>query len=244
MVSIAYMDPGNYTTAVSGGAEKRYKLLFVILLSTLLALYLQLISLRLGSATGKDYAHNCREHLPKWMCYVIYIFAESAIMCTDIAEVIGTAIALKVLFHIPIIGGVFITITDVLLVMLAYKPEGGMKAVRILELLTMGLIFSLIVLFCVLLARIPSVNPGNIFLGYVPSSSVIDGDGIVLSAGILGATVMPHSLYLGSSGVISRIRAQDEHDGYPKAPKSLVFMHNIDPAAFRSIIPCLMLSQI
>lgn len=218
MVSIAYMDPGNYATAVSGGAEKRYKLLFVILLSTVLALYLQIIALRLGSATGKDYAQNSRDHLPRWMCYTIYIFAECAIMCTDVAEVIGTAIALKVLLHIPLIGGVFVTIADVLFVMLAYNPQRGMKAVRVLEILTMGLIISLVVLFCVLLARIPSENVGTVLFGYVPSSAVIEGDGIILSAGILGATVMPHSLYLGSSTVIPRIRACDERRGYVSDP--------------------------
>lgn len=218
MVSIAYVDPGNYSTDVSGGASKRYKLLFVILLSTILALYLQVTALRLGSITGKDYAQNCREHLPRWLCYIIYIFAECAIMCTDIAEIIGTAIALKVLFHIPLIGGIFITIADVLFVMLAYNPERGMKTVRLFEFITMGLILALAVLFSILLARIPSENVGTVFFGYVPSSSVINGDGIILSAGIIGATVMPHSLYLGSSTCIPRIRVFDEQKGYEKNP--------------------------
>lgn len=213
MVSVAYMDPGNYSTDVSAGAEKRFALLFVILLSNILAMFLQSLAVKLGAVTGKDLAVNCRDHLPKWLGYVIYVFAEIAIIATDIAEVIGTAIALNILMHIPLIAGVILTIVDVLLVLLAYQPGKGMKSVRIFELMVAVLVFAVVICFAIELTRIPRTPLGPIFRGFLPSHEVIEGNGMYLACGILGATVMPHSLYLGSSLVRPRVRDYDKSHG-------------------------------
>lgn len=210
MVSIAYMDPGNYSTDVAAGAQKRFALLFMVFLSNLLAVYLQTLAIRLGTVTGQDLAVNCRRHFPKYVNWVLYIFAEAAIMATDIAEIIGTAIALNILLKIPLIAGVFITIIDVFVVLLAYRPGRGMTTVRIYEYMVACLLFGVVICFAIELAHIPKQNVGHIFRGYVPSSEVISGDGLYLSCGILGATVMPHSLYLGSALVRPRVQEYDQ----------------------------------
>lgn len=214
MVAIAYMDPGNYSTDTAAGAGKQFSLLFVILLSTLIAVYLQTIAVKLASATGKDLARNCRDHLPKWIGFILYIFAECAIIATDIAEVIGTAVALDILLHIPLIAGVCLTILDVILVLLAYKPGNSMRIVRIFEGIIALLLLVVVFCFVVLLTKIPPTNVGHLFRGYLPSHEVISDGGIYMAAGILGATVMPHSLYLGSSMAISRVREVDMRNGY------------------------------
>lgn len=214
MVSVAYMDPGNYSTDIQGGAQFQYKLLFVILLSTIIAIYLQILAIRLGSITGKDLAQSCRAHLPRWISWFIWFLAESAIIATDIAEVAGTAIALKVLLNIPLIAGVFITIADTLLVIAVYGRENGMRALRILEWVVTALLLTVVVCFCVILAKIPKANIGQVFYGYVPSSAIVTSEGIYAAAGILGATVMPHSLYLGSAQTIPRVREHDMKNGY------------------------------
>lgn len=219
MVAVAYMDPGNYSTAVSAGAEKRYALLFVVLLSTILALFLQSLAVKLGSVTGRDLALNCRRHLPFWLSAIIYVFAEAAIIATDMAEVIGTAIALNILLHIPIVAGVALTIVDVVLVLLAYQPGRGMLTVRVFEMGVTILVLIVVVCFAVQLAKIPPLPVGDVFRGYLPSNEVISGNGMYLSAGILGATVMPHSLYLGSSLVRARIKAYDKDHGYVAVDK-------------------------
>lgn len=213
MVSVAYMDPGNYSTDVAAGAEKRFALLFVILLSNILAMFLQSLAVKIGAVTGKDLAVNCRDNFPSWLGYIIYVFAEIAIIATDIAEVIGTAIALNILMHIPLIAGVVLTIVDVLLVLLAYRPGSGMKSVRIFEMVVAALLFGVVICFAVELTRIPPTPLGPIFRGYLPSHDVISSGGIYLSCGILGATVMPHSLYLGSSLVRPRVRDYDKAHG-------------------------------
>lgn len=219
MVAVAYMDPGNYSTDIQGGAQFQYKLLFVILLSTIIALYLQILCVRLGSVTGQDLAQSCRRHLPPYVSWFLWFLAECAIIATDIAEVAGTAISLKVLLNVPLIAGVFITIADTFLVMLVYGRENGMRALRILEYVVTALLLTVVVCFCVILAKIPSANVGQVFLGYVPSSVIVSAEGIYASAGILGATVMPHSLYLGSAQVIPRVRLHDSRRGFQ--PRSL-----------------------
>lgn len=219
MVSVAYMDPGNYSTDIQGGAQFQYKLLFVILLSTIIALYLQVLCVRLGSVTGKDLAQNCRVFLPRWISWFLWILAECAIIATDIAEVAGTAISLKILLNIPLIAGVFITIADTFLVMIVYGRENGMRALRILEWLVTMLLLTAVICFCVILAKIPRADIGQVFYGYVPSATIVSPEGIYASAGILGATVMPHSLYLGSAQTIPRVRLHDMKRGFK--PKSV-----------------------
>lgn len=214
MVAVAYMDPGNYSTDVSSGAEFEYKMLFVILLSTIIALYLQTLAIRLGSVTGRDLAESCRLHCHKYVTWFLWIFAEGAILSTDVAEVAGFAIALKVLGNVPLIAGVFISIVDVFIIMAFYAREMGMTALRILEVFVTILLLVVVICFCVMLGLIPRESVRHVFHGFVPSNVLVSGSGIQSAAGILGATVMPHSLYLGSAQSINRVREHDVMNGY------------------------------
>lgn len=214
IVSVAYMDPGNYSTAVSAGALYQYKLLFIILVSNLFAVFLQSLCAKLGSVTGMDLAQNCRQHLPKWLNLLIYVFAEIAIIATDLAEVVGTAISLNILLGIPLSIGVALTIIDVLLVLMAYRPNGPMNIVRYFEYLVSFLVFMVVVCFAIELSNLRNVDTRDIFRGFLPSRALLETEGVYLSCGILGATVMPHSLYLGSGLVQSRLREYDTKHGY------------------------------
>lgn len=214
MVSVAYLDPGNYATAVSAGALYEYKHLFVILLSNLFAVFLQILCTKLGGVTGLDLAQNCRQHLSRSTCIAIYVLAEIAIIATDLAEVVGTAIALNILFGIPLAWGVVLTVLDVFLVLMAYRPNGPMKFVRYFEYMVSALVFVVVVCFAVELAEIKLTDASDIWRGFLPSKELIESKGLYLSCGILGATVMPHSLYLGSGLVQPRLREYDSKHGY------------------------------
>ncbi|MCJ1284362.1 hypothetical protein MMC26_003693 [Xylographa opegraphella] len=210
MVSVAYIDPGNYSTGVAAGASDRFRLLFVVLLSNIFAIILQVLAVRLGTVTGLDLAEHCRLFLPKWLNIFLYILAEAAIIATDIAEVIGSAIALNLLLKIPIAAGCALTLVDVLLILLFYNPSGSMRRLRAFEFCIVALVLAVVVCFCIQLSLISNTSVGEVFMGYLPSSAVVEGQGLYLSCGILGATVMPHSLYLGSGMVRARLHAFDE----------------------------------
>lgn len=210
MVSVAYMDPGNYSTSVSAGASNRYSLLFVVLLSNIIAIFYQSLCVKLGTVTGLDLSRACREYLPPWLNYTIYVFAEASIIATDIAEVIGSAIALNILLKIPLWAGVLLTITDVLIVMMAYRPGSSIKFVKLFEYMVALLVLIVVVCFCVQLAFLPdSTSVRSIFRGYAPSHEMIEGNGIYIAVSVIGATVMPHSLFLGSALVQPRLREFD-----------------------------------
>ena len=213
LISVAYIDPGNYATDVGAGAATRFSLLFIVLLSNLFAIFLQALCIKLGSVTGKNLAESCRENLPKWLTVILYILSESAIIATDIAEVIGSAIALNLLLHIPLVAGCAITIVDVLIILLFYKPSGSMTHIRIFEYGVMSLVIGVTVCFCIQLSYIQNASIGEVFRGYLPSSAVVGGNGIYLSCGILGATVMPHSLFLGSELCQPRLRQFEVNEG-------------------------------
>lgn len=210
MVAVAYIDPGNYATDVAAGASYRFKLLFIILMSNVFAIFLQSLCVKLGTVTGMNLAENCRAHLPRWLNIVLYIFAESAIIATDIAEVIGTAISLNVLLKVPLVAGCAISIVDVLIILIFYKPSGSMRALRTFEYFVMLLVLGVVVCFCFQLSLIKNTSVGEVFKGYLPSKAVVDSKGLYQSCGILGATVMPHSLYLGSGIIQPRLREFDE----------------------------------
>ncbi|RMZ66268.1 metal ion transporter metal ion transporter [Pyrenophora seminiperda CCB06] len=212
MVAVAYIDPGNYATDIAAGASFEYKLLFVVLMSNVFAIFLQSLCIKLGSVTGMNLAENCRAHLPLWLNYVLYFFAESAIIATDIAErqVIGTAIALNILLHIPLVAGCAISILDVLIILLFYSPSGTMTAIRGFEIFVALLVMGVVVCFCFELSKIHA-SAGEALLGYVPSSTLIKSQALYQACGILGATVMPHSLYLGSGIVQPRLREFDDN---------------------------------
>ena len=199
MVAVGYMDPGNWATDIAGGSRFGYTLLSVILISNLFAILLQHLSLKLGIATGLDLAQACRAYFPKSVSISLWILAEIAIAACDLAEVIGSAIALNLLFHIPLTVGVVITTLDVLLIL--YFQNRGF---RVLESIVAGLIA--IVFMCFLYEMIVS-NPnwGSVIKGLIPQSQVITNPSMLyIAIGILGATVMPHNLYLHSSIVQTR----------------------------------------
>lgn len=204
------MTLGNYATDVAAGASYRFRLLFIILLSNIFAIFLQSLCIKLGSVTGLDLAQNCRAHLPRWLNYVLYFFAEAAIIATDIAEVIGFAIALNVLIKVPLVAGCAISIVDVMIILIFYNPKGGMRALRAFEIFVACLVLGVFICFCIQLSLIENTSVGEVFKGYLPSSAVVESKGLYQACGILGATVMPHSLYLGSGMVQPRLKEFDE----------------------------------
>ncbi|KAL7273494.1 Manganese transporter smf1 [Rhizina undulata] len=209
LISVAYMDPGNYSTDIAAGATFKYAHLFVILLANFFAAFLQSLCIKLGSVTGLNLAENCREHFPKWLCLCLYFLAECAIVATDLAEVIGSAIALNILLKIPLVAGVAVTAVDVLVVLFFYRPNGAMRGLRAFEIFLSALVFGVVICFCVELSHIDNASAGEVMKGYLPSKAVATGNGLYLSCGIIGATVMPHSLYLGSGIVQPRLRDFD-----------------------------------
>lgn len=213
MIAVGYMDPGNWATGIEAGSRYGYSLLWVILLSNLMAMVLQHLCVRLGITSQMDLAESCRERCPRWLNLMLYAFAEIAMISTDLAEVIGTAIALRLLFGLPIIAGVLVTVADVLL-LLAGLGSDQTKSYRILEVLVMVLMG--IIGTCFLIEMIfvkPSLT--GIFWGFVPHELglLADKDALFAAIGIIGATVMPHNLYLHSSIVKHRL-------GQPKESQS------------------------
>ena len=199
LVAVGYMDPGNWATDLAGGSRFGYALLSVILVSNLLAVLLQGLASKLGIVTGRDLAQACRDAYSRPASIALWLFAEVAIAACDLAEVIGSAIALQLLFHIPLIIGVLITSLDVLIVL--YLQHFGfrrLEAVVVVLIATIGLCF----LFELVIAR-PDL--GAVARGFVPHASIItDPAQLYIAISILGATVMPHNLYLHSSIVQTR----------------------------------------
>ena len=205
LVSVGYMDPGNWATALAGGSKFGYALLFVALLSNLMAILLQALCARLGFATGRDLAQACRDAFPKPVVAVLWVFAEIAICATDLAEVIGTAIGLNLLFHIPLELGVLITALDVFLI-LALQNLGF----RWIEAFVVALLAVIGVCFTVQVAM-ARPDLAAIIAGFAPTVDLLaNPEMLYLAMGILGATVMPHNLYLHSSIVQTRMVADTE----------------------------------
>src|SRR6476661_1648855 len=203
LVAVGYMDPGNWATDLAGGSRYGYTLLSVVLLSNLMAVLLQGLASKLGIVTGRDLAQACRDHYSKPVSVVLWLMCEIAIAACDLAEVIGSAIALDLLFGIPLPVGVFITALDVLL--LLYLQHHGVRlleALVIVLLATVGVCFA----FELFLSR-PDV--GAVMRGFVPDPEIVRNPAMLyLGIGILGATVMPHNLYLHSSIVQTRKYAE------------------------------------
>jgi len=199
MVSVGYMDPGNWATDLAGGSQFGYTLLCVILLSNLMAILLQALAARLGIVTGRDLAQACRDSFPKPLNYALWVACELAIIACDLAEVIGTAIALQLLFGIPLIGGAMIAALDAFLVLLLMN-----KGFRYLEAFVIALLIVIAVCFVVqIAAAAPPV--AAVLNGFLPTTEVVTNPAMLyIAIGILGATVMPHNLYLHSSIVQTR----------------------------------------
>ena len=216
LVSVGYMDPGNWATDLAGGAKFGYQLIWVLLMSNLMAVLLQTLSARLGVVTGKDLAQACRDYYPSFMAFPLWILCEIAIVACDLAEVLGAAIGLKLLFGLPLLWGVTITALDVLL-LLALSRLGmrRMEAFIITLVATIGVCFAI-----EMLLSKPSI--AAILSGFIPRNEMgqpslferapgggiralgLDGTSLYIAMGILGATVMPHNLYLHSALVQSR----------------------------------------
>lgn len=221
MVSVAYMDPGNFSSSIAS-AQFQYKLLFSLLVSNLMAGFLQVLAGKLGICTGEDLAANCRKHLNPRLNYTIYVFAEISVIATDVAEIIGTAIAFNIIFGMPLVWGVLLTVVDVLFVIMAYRPNGPILLLRIFEGFVSLLVLGTVVCFAIELANVsPTTNWGDVALGFVPSREVFsDINGIYLSAALLGSNLMPHSLYLGSGVVQARMKSFDAKLGHYVPPEA------------------------
>jgi manganese transport protein len=199
LVAVGYMDPGNWATDLAGGSKYNYALLSVIMLSNLMAILLQSLSLKLGIATGRDLAQACRDHFSKPVSFFLWIICEIAIAACDLAEVIGSAIALNLLFGLPLLAGVCVTSLDVLFVLFLQN-----KGFRYIEALVITLI--IIIGGCFAWEIVVSQpNLLGIAKGFLPSPQIVSDPGMLyIAIGILGATVMPHNLYLHSSIVQTR----------------------------------------
>jgi manganese transport protein len=199
LVAVGYMDPGNWATDIAGGSAFGYTLLSVILISNLMAMLLQSLAARLGIVSGLDLAQACREHYSRPVRIALWILCEIAIAACDLAEVIGTAIALQLLFGIPIVVGVCLTALDVVLILLLHQ-----RGFRKLEAFVIALLIIITGCFVVELV-LSQPNMMDIARGFVPSARIITNPAMLyIAIGILGATVMPHNLYLHSSIVQTR----------------------------------------
>jgi manganese transport protein len=213
LVAVGYMDPGNWATDLAGGSQFGYRLLCVILISNLMAVLLQGLASKLGIVTGRDLAQACRDHYSKPVGFMLWVLCELAIAACDLAEVIGTAIALNLLFDIPLPFGVAITALDVLL--LLYLQNKGfrlLEAIVIVLVATVGACF-----FFELFLSQPEFGP--MMRGFIPDKEILADSGMLyIAIGILGATVMPHNLYLHSSIVQTR-RYEETAAGKKEAVK-------------------------
>lgn len=199
MVAVGYMDPGNWATSIAGGSKFGYALLFIALLSNIMAIVLQSLCARLAIGSGRDLAQACRDGYPQWAAYPLWLFAEIAIIATDVAEVIGTAIGLNLLFGVPLEIGVLLTALDVFVVLLLQR-----LGFRYLEAFIITMLGVIAVCFAV---QIAMADPewGAVIRGFAPTTEILKNpEMLYLALGIIGATVMPHNLYLHSAIVQTR----------------------------------------
>jgi manganese transport protein len=218
LVAVGYMDPGNWATDLGGGSRFGYTLLSAVLISSLMAIFLQALSAKLGIATGRDLAQACREHYSPRTTMILWVLCEIAIAACDLAEVLGSAIALKLLFGLPLLPGVLLTGLDVLLV-LALQGRGF----RVLETLVITLIMTIAACFAyeIFFARPLWIEAAR---GFLPTAEILKNrEMLYLAIGILGATVMPHNLYLHSSLVQTRAFAEN-----PKGKREAIRFATLD----------------
>ncbi len=211
LVAVGYMDPGNWATDLAGGARYGYTLLSVIMISNLMAILLQALSARLGIASGRDLAQACRDSYSKPVVWVLWVLCEIAIAACDLAEVIGAAIALNLLFHLPLLLGVIFTALDVLVVLFLQH-----RGFRYVEALVVALIVLIAGSFAVEL-WLSRPDLAGVALGFIPRAEILSNPSMLyIAIGILGATVMPHNLYLHSSIVQTR-KYGDTHENRKEA---------------------------
>src|SRR5208283_4483116 len=207
LISVGYMDPGNWGTDLAGGAQFKYGLLWVVALASFMALILQVISARLGMATGKDLAQCSRDFYPRWTRVPNWITMEIAVCATDLAESLGSAVALNLLFHIPILWAIVITAFDVLL-LLALQGLG----MRMIEAVVAVFVATIGVCYGIEIFVLPQTQPGFLEMGQaLMQPNFREAGMIVVAIGMIGATVMPHNLFLHSALVQTRKLKRDEH---------------------------------
>jgi len=222
LISVGYMDPGNWATDLAAGSRFGYKLLFAIMVSNLLAILLQGLSIKLGVATEQDLAQACREHYSKPVTLVLWILAEIAIAACDLAEVIGSAIALQLLFGIPLLLGVVITSLDVLMILLLQnRGFRYLEAVVIMLIATIGIMFGIEIFY-----SHPQWGLMAIHLFVPPRDLLTNATMLYIAISILGATVMPHNLYLHSSIVQTR-----DYPRTSKGKREAIWLASLDSAA-------------
>ncbi|MBO0912278.1 MAG: Nramp family divalent metal transporter [Acidobacteria bacterium] len=206
LVSVGYMDPGNWGTSLAAGAEFRYGLLWVVGLASLMAIFMQVIAARLGVVTGKDLAQCCRDWYPRWTRWPNWLLCELAVCACDLAEVLGSAVGINLMFHIPLVWAVVITSIDVLL-LLALQGYG----MRTIESVVVVLIATIVVCYFIEIFVLPQTRPDFLEIGRALVSPHFREPGMIyLAIAIIGATVMPHNLYLHSALVQSRKLQKDE----------------------------------
>ena len=206
LVSVGYMDPGNWGTDLAGGAQFKYGLLWVVALASLMAIFMQVLAARLGVVTGKDLAQCCRDWYPKWTRWPNWLLCEIAIGACDLAEVLGSAVALNLLFHIPLLWAVLLTAADVF-VLLALQRFG----IRTVEAIVLVLVATIGVCYFIEIFILPATAPSFLEMGHSLATPGLGQMGMAYVAiGIIGATVMPHNLYLHSALVQSRQLRKDE----------------------------------
>ena len=206
LVSVGYMDPGNWGTDLAAGAQFKYGLLWVVAMASFMAVLLQVMSARLGVVTGKDLAQCCRDYFPKWTRWPNWVSTEIAIAATDLAELLGSAVAINLLFHIPLQWAVLITAFDVLL-LLALQGLG----MRVIEAIVTVFVATIGVCYCVEIFVLPQTKPDFLEMGKALASPGFSQSGmLIIAIGIIGATVMPHNLYLHSALVQTRKLKRDE----------------------------------
>ncbi|KAH9929791.1 natural resistance-associated macrophage protein-domain-containing protein [Fomitopsis serialis] len=238
--AVAYFDPGNWGVDLQAGSQFGYKLLFIVLLAGLIAVFMQCLASRLGVVTGLDLASHCRlllhdrpKHTRFWrwaVLYPLYVLSETAIVATDLAELLGSAIALTLMFpSLPLYAGVILTALDVLLLLGMRDPLGG-APVKPFEFLIAGLVFTVLICMGVIVSK-ASVHWGDAFDGFIPSSAVVSPGGLYTAIGILGATVMPHSLFLGSALATQSASRRRTNSAWESTPtlgeKTRSFMTNV-----------------
>jgi manganese transport protein len=207
LVSVGYMDPGNWGTDLAGGAQFKYGLLWVVAVASFMAVILQVISARLGVVTGRDLAQCCRDWYPKWSRWPNWIAMEIAIAATDLAESLGSAVALNLLFHIPMAWAIIITAFDVLL-LLALQGLG----MRMIEAVVTIFVVTIGVCYGIEIFILPQTHPGFLEMGQaLMQPNFREAGMVVVAIGMIGATVMPHNLFLHSALVQTRKLKRDEH---------------------------------
>ncbi len=234
LVAVGYMDPGNWVTSIGGGQQFGYLLLNVILLSSLIAMLLQYMAAKLGIVTGMDLAQATRAHTGRRLGFVLWIATELAIMATDVAEVIGAAIALHLLFGMPLVVGVCLTVFDVLLLLLLMRI-----GFRKIEAIVTTLIITIVTVF-VYEVTLAGPDMAQVATGFLPSPQILGHAQLIMALGIVGATVMPHNLYLHSAIVQSRAYDRVSDEGRARAVRFATWDSNIQlGAAF--FVNCLLL---